>query len=154
MGGTKGSHLFTFHEPLRTALASGGIYTEAADGRPVFLLPLAGGVLVGTTDLPFTGNPADAVANETEITYLLACVRHVFPQVDMQPEQIAWHYSGVRPLPYVDASSTAAITRRHALKQGYYSNRCRCNIARSGAAWSSSLAADRGEIRIRYFTCG
>ena len=32
---------------------------------------------------------------------------------------MAWHYSGVRPLPYVDASSTAAITRRHGLKRTY-----------------------------------
>jgi glycerol-3-phosphate dehydrogenase len=117
MGGTKGSHLFTFHEPLRAALSAGGIYTEAADGRPVFLLPLAGGVLIGTTDLPFQGDPADAVANETEIVYLLACVNHVFPKVTMEAEHIAWHYSGVRPLPWVDAQSTAAITRRHGLKE-------------------------------------
>lgn len=117
MGGTKGSHLFTFHESLRAALSAGGIYTEASDGRPVFLLPLAGGVLIGTTDLPFEGDPADAVANETEITYLLACVNHVFPSVDMQAEHIAWHYSGVRPLPFVDAQSTAGITRRHSLKE-------------------------------------
>ena len=117
MGGTKGSHLFTFHGPLKTALSAGGIYTEASDGRPVFLLPLAGGVLIGTTDLPFTGNPADAVANEIEITYLLACVKQVFPQIDLKTEHIAWHYSGVRPLPFVDAQSTAAITRRHGLKE-------------------------------------
>jgi glycerol-3-phosphate dehydrogenase len=117
MGGTKGSHLFTFHKPLRAALAEGGIYTEATDGRPVFLLPLAGGVLIGTTDLPFNGNPAEAVANEAEIQYLLACVKHVFPQVELEAEHVAWHYSGVRPLPYVDARSTAAITRRHGLKR-------------------------------------
>ena len=115
MGGTKGSHLFTFHAGLRAALEAGGIYTEAPDGRPVFILPLAGGALIGTTDLPYTGDPSAAVANEEEIEYLVACVRQVLPAAGFSRCDIAWHYSGVRPLPRVDARSPAGITRRHSL---------------------------------------
>ncbi len=52
MGGTKGSHLFTFNARLRAALGSEGVYAEAADGRPIFVTPLADTVLIGTTDVP------------------------------------------------------------------------------------------------------
>lgn len=51
--GTKGSHLFTSHPPLVDALNGEGIYAEANDCRLVFILPCAGGVLIGTTDEPF-----------------------------------------------------------------------------------------------------
>jgi glycerol-3-phosphate dehydrogenase len=117
MGGTKGSHFFTFHVPLRQALRGGGIYAEAADGRPVFILPFGAAVLVGTTDLPFSGDPADAVATEEDLQYLLDDVNHVFPSVRLTRDDIDLHYSGVRPLPRVDATTTAAITRRHWLEE-------------------------------------
>lgn len=113
IGGSKGSHLLTFHPRLRTALRGGGIYTEAADGRPVFVLPLGQGVLIGTTDLPFDGDPASAVATEPEIDYLLAAVNRIFPDVRLAREDIALHYSGVRPLPRVAVGVPAGITRRH-----------------------------------------
>jgi glycerol-3-phosphate dehydrogenase len=113
MGGTKGSHFITFQSHLRTALRGGGIYTEASDGRPIFVLPFERGVLVGTTDLPFQGDPATAVASEAELVYLLAAVNRIFPDVRLTRDDVALHYSGVRPLPRVAAGSTSAITRRH-----------------------------------------
>lgn len=115
MGGTKGSHFFTWQPQLKEMLGGNGIYAEAADGRPVFLLPLAEGTLVGTTDLPFDGDPATAVATDEELDYLVAVVGSIFPAAGITRGDIAWYYSGVRPLPHVDAKSTAAITRRHQL---------------------------------------
>lgn len=116
MGPTKGSHFFTRHAGLLAALGRRGVYAEAPDGRPVFILPLAGGALVGTTDEPFDAPPEEAVASRAEIDYLLAAVRRVFPQLDLAPQDIEFHYSGVRPLPFVPAGSTAGITRRHWLQ--------------------------------------
>lgn len=113
MGGTKGSHFFTRHRPLVARLAGRGLYGEADDGRPVFVLPLAGGALVGTTDLPFEGDPADAVASEEELRYLLRLVNQVLPDVGLTRGDIDWHYSGVRPLPATGGDTPASITRRH-----------------------------------------
>jgi len=113
IGGTKGSHFVTFHARLRTALRGGGIYTEAADGRPIFILPLGEGVLIGTTDIPFAGDPASAVATDVELDYLVAAVQHIFPDLGVTRDDIALHYSGVRPLPKVAAGMPAGITRRH-----------------------------------------
>ncbi|HND52066.1 MAG TPA: FAD-dependent oxidoreductase, partial [Pirellulaceae bacterium] len=116
MGGTKGTHLLTYHNGLRAALGDGGVYAEAADGRPVFVLPLGDATLIGTTDLPCSGDPADAVATEDEIHYLLDAVRGLFPQIALSRDDVTLHCCGVRPLPHVDANSTAAITRRHWLE--------------------------------------
>ncbi len=115
MGGTKGSHFLTFAPRLAELLAGQGIYTEASDGRPVFVLPFLQGTLVGTTDIPFTGDPATVVATQLELDYLLAAVNDVLPDAKLTRDDIALHCCGVRPLPFVDAKSPAAITRRHQL---------------------------------------
>jgi glycerol-3-phosphate dehydrogenase len=115
MGGTKGSHFWTLHRPLVESLAGRGVYAEARDGRPVFVLPLGEGALVGTTDLPYSGDPAEAVASEEELAYLLELVEELFPHAGLARHHIAMHQCGVRPLPRVDARTPAAITRRHQL---------------------------------------
>ncbi len=117
LGGTKGSHFFTLHAGLRQALDGQAFYAEASDGRPVFVLPLGPGTLVGTTDERYEGPPESAVASEAELTYLVGLVNDLLPQVRLTRSDIAMHYSGVRPLPRSGAGVTAAITRRHFLQE-------------------------------------
>ncbi|WDI42436.1 glycerol-3-phosphate dehydrogenase/oxidase [Bremerella sp. P1] len=116
-GGTRGSHLISHKPILKEALGPRGIYAEAFDGRPVFILPWNGGVLIGTTDIRHEGDPEVATASQEEIDYLLKCVNSVLPGVELQHEDIVQHYSGVRPLPYVPAGSTASIPRGHWLHE-------------------------------------
>lgn len=117
IGGTKGSHFLTFNQPLREALCGQAIYAEAADGRPVFILPFGEATLVGTTDERFEGDPAAAIASEAELEYLIAGVHQVIPSARLTRHDVAQHYAGVRPLPYHPRSSTAAVTRRHWLHE-------------------------------------
>lgn len=115
MGPTKGSHFVTRSERLVAALGGRGIYAEAADGRPVFVLPLGDAVLVGTTDIPFAEPPETAVASEDELDYLVRTVAGIFPSVGFERDDIEFHYCGVRPLPRSDADRPAGVTRRHAV---------------------------------------
>jgi glycerol-3-phosphate dehydrogenase len=117
IGGTKGSHLVVRCPPLRAALEEHGVYAEADDGRPVFVLPFARElVLIGTTDVPHTGDPDTARTDAGEIAYLLAATRRLFPQVTLTAANVQQHYCGVRPLPASTASGApAAVTRRHML---------------------------------------
>ncbi len=118
IGGTKGSHLLVDHAALRRALGKRGVYAEAADGRPVFVLPFGDRlVLVGTTDIPFPGDPSTARTGTDEIDYLLAAVRLLFPATAPSPGHVVQHYCGVRPLPArrADGRTPAGITRRHML---------------------------------------
>ena len=114
MGGTKGSHLFTFNARLRECSRGEGIYAEAADGRPIFITPLADTVLIGTTDEPSTVRPQEARLTEPSATICSTSVNAILPEARLTAADVDFHYSAVRPLPYVDARSTAAITRRHA----------------------------------------
>lgn len=116
-GGTRGSHLISHKQILLESLGTRGIYAEAFDGRPVFILPWNGGALIGTTDIRHEGDPEHATASEEEINYLLRCVNSVLPHVQLDWDDITQHYSGVRPLPYVPASSTASIPRGHWLHE-------------------------------------
>lgn len=116
IGGTKGSHFLTFHPQLAAALGGQGVYAEAEDGRPVFVLPWDRGTLVGTTDIPFTGDPADTVATDAELDYLVGVVRQLFPQIALTRADVHLHYAGVRPLPQTGGGTPASVTRRHWLE--------------------------------------
>ena len=113
LGGTKGSHFFPH---LKTAIGEGGVYAEADDGRPVFVLPFGASVLIGTTDERFEGRPERAVASADELEYLLELVNDLFPDVGLTADDIDMHYSGVRPLPFRPDGSAAAIPRGHAIE--------------------------------------
>ena len=115
--GTKGSHLYTNHPPLVDALHGNGIYAEADDGRLIFILPCAGGVLIGTTDEPFEGDPGNAVATPHDVDYLLQMVAGIFPNVGLTIDQVSMHHAGVRPLPKNDGGPTAAVPRGHSIEE-------------------------------------
>ena len=117
IGGTKGTHFLTFHQPLAEALGGQGVYAEAEDGRPVFLAPWGRGALVGTTDIPFSGDPAAAVATDAELDYLVEVVHQLFPQLDLTRDDIHLHYAGVRPLPNTGGGTPASVTRRHWMEE-------------------------------------
>ncbi len=113
IGGTKGSHILTDQPALRSALGHAGVYAEAADGRLAFILPLADHVLVGTTDIRFHESPDLAIAEESEVLYLVGLVNEVFADVALTREDVFAHYCGVRPLPYVPEGKTSSIPRGH-----------------------------------------
>ena len=117
VGGTKGSHFVTYHRGLVEALRGDGIYAEASDGRPVFILPFGDAALVGTTDEPFSGDPDSARATSAELEYLIDAIHHVFPQIALAESDIELVYSGVRPLPASGPTTPAAITRKHWLEE-------------------------------------
>lgn len=114
MGGTKGSHIVV--SPFAGA-PSNAFYIEAqADGRPMFIIPWAGLYLIGTTDIRFSGDPADARASAEEVDYLLAETNRVFPQAGLGRESVHYTYCGVRPLPWEEGPE-GAITRRHIIRE-------------------------------------
>jgi glycerol-3-phosphate dehydrogenase len=73
-----GTHLIL---PMRPTGPQGPIYATAKkDGRPFFLLPWDGRLLVGTTDVKFTGDDPDKLEMEAwEVDYLIAETNNLFP---------------------------------------------------------------------------
>ena len=112
LGGVRGSHIVL---PRFSAAPSSALYTEAADGRPVFVLPWNEQVLVGTTEIPDTGDPARTAPSSEEIEYLLRTVTKLFPKAKLSAQDIKYAFAGIRPLPNSPANKPSAVTRRHFL---------------------------------------
>ena len=115
VGGTKGSHIIV---PRWADAPKAGVYVEAAsDGRPFFILPWNGLVLIGTTDERITGDPGAVEASPQEIAYLASETERVFPAAAGLAERICYTHTGVRPLPYKPRGAAGAITRRHIVRR-------------------------------------
>jgi glycerol-3-phosphate dehydrogenase len=84
---------------------------QQPDGRIVFAIPYEQHfTLVGTTDEIYMGNPADTRIGDEEIRYLCAAVTRYFKQ-PLAPDDVVWHFSGVRPLLDDKRGKASAITR-------------------------------------------
>jgi glycerol-3-phosphate dehydrogenase len=115
IGGTKGSHLVLDHPVLREIIAGREYYFENEDGRMVLIYPLDDKVLIGTSDIPID-DPDDARCTEEEVDYFFSMITRVFPEINVDRSQVVFRYSGVRPLPASEVSSTGQISRDHQIK--------------------------------------
>jgi glycerol-3-phosphate dehydrogenase len=99
----KGSHIVV----PRLLPGEDALILQNDDGRVVFVLPYEGRFsLIGTTDIPFSGDPRAVTIDEHEIDYLLAAVA-AYLQTPLTRDDVHWSYAGVRPL-YDDDTGKAA----------------------------------------------
>jgi len=119
------------HIVLDGPLQRGVYYTEAEDGRAVFVMPWRSMTLVGTTETRFHGDPATAMdggsaereavsewdflhwtnagavfppqvrPQTTEVEYLLRTFRHYFPERDARVRD---QFAGLRVLPLAEGA--------------------------------------------------
>jgi glycerol-3-phosphate dehydrogenase len=112
LGGVRGSHIVL---PRFSGAPTAALYSEAADGRPVFVLPWNEQILVGTTEVPDSGDPGRTAPSNEEIEYLLRIVTQLFPKAKISAHDIRYAFAGVRPLPNAPGDKPSAVTRRHFL---------------------------------------
>lgn len=118
VGGTKGSHLVLNHPGLRTAIGRNEYFFENKDGRIVLILPFGDKVMVGTSDIPID-DPDAARCTDDEIGYFLGMLARVFPGIRVDPGQIVFRFSGVRPLERTSARTTGQISRDHSIREDH-----------------------------------
>ena len=108
----KGSHIVV----PRIAGAEDACLFQNSDGRVVFALPFAERfTLIGTTDMPYSGDPADAAISPEETAYLIGVANRYFRQ-PIAASNIVWTFAGVRPLYDDAAGNPSAITRDYRLE--------------------------------------
>ncbi|MFC4222853.1 glycerol-3-phosphate dehydrogenase/oxidase [Lysinibacter cavernae] len=116
MGGTKGSHIVLDNTELLEATGGHEIFFEHSDGRIVLIYPLKGRVMVGTTDID--ADPSmPSVCTEEEVDYFFDLIRHVFPTVEVDREQIVYRFSGIRPLPRHDDTQPGFVSRDYRIER-------------------------------------
>ena len=112
IGGVRGSHIVL---PRFAGAPDAAVYTEALDGRPIFVVPWNDQVLVGTTEVADRGDPAKAAPTPDEIDYLLSSLLKLFPRLKVSQQDIRYSFAGVRPLPFSPRGELAAVSRKHYL---------------------------------------
>jgi len=112
VGGVRGSHIVL---PRFAGAPAAAVYTEALDGRPVFVIPWNEQVLVGTTEVPDRNDPGRTQPSAGEIDYLLQSLKRLFPRLKISQDDIHYAFAGVRPLPFSPDKNPAAISRKHYL---------------------------------------
>ena len=111
IGGTKGSHIVVKRFPNGPRHA---LYVSAkSDGRPFFIIPWQSYYLIGTTDIPYSGDLDKVSATNEEVDYLIKETNRVLSSVQITKEDILFTYAGIRPLPFLGSANPAATTRRH-----------------------------------------
>jgi glycerol-3-phosphate dehydrogenase len=86
------------------------------DRRVVFAIPFEQRfTLVGTTDVDWTGVPAEPSVSEAEIDYLLATVARYFT-ADVSQDDIVWRYSGIRALCDDGEEDPSQVTRDYGIE--------------------------------------
>ena len=91
-------------------------FFQNSDGRIFFAIPYEDDfTLIGTTDRDYQGDPRNVAITDEETEYLLSAASEYFAK-PVTREQIAWTYSGVRPLFDDGASAAQEATRDYVLK--------------------------------------
>lgn len=86
------------------------------DKRILFAIPYERDfTLIGTTDVEYEGDPADASITDAEIAYLCEMANRYFTH-SISPADVVWSFSGVRPLLADDAADLSAVSRDYVLE--------------------------------------
>jgi glycerol-3-phosphate dehydrogenase len=89
---------------------------QNADKRIVFVIPFEERfTLIGTTDVPYIGDPGNVRISDAEISYLCESVSGYFSS-RVEPADVVWSYSGVRPLYDDAAADPSSVTRDYILE--------------------------------------
>jgi glycerol-3-phosphate dehydrogenase len=112
LGGVRGSHIVL---PRFSGSPTAAVYTEAVDGRPIFVIPWNDQILVGTTEVADNGDPSRTVPSADEISYLVRSVAQLFPKAKISAQSVKHAFAGIRPLPYSPDNNPSAVTRQHLL---------------------------------------
>jgi glycerol-3-phosphate dehydrogenase len=139
MGGTKGSHIVLDNPELLAATGGREIFFEHKDGRIVLIYPVAGRVLVGTTDLEHDMTQPPRCTDD-EVDYFFELVTHVFPDVAVDRSQIVFRFSGVRPLPRHDDEQPGFVSRDYRIESRPLGVRPGTLLSLVGGKWTTFRA--------------
>ncbi len=131
----------------KTSKLLGMYYLEAPqDQRAVFVMPWKGQLLIGTTEVTYSGDPADVAPLKTEIQYLLSVYNHYFSANLSQSDVIA-SFAGLRVLPQ---SVGSAFSRpRDTLLVGDNGDQSRMFSLYGGKLTAYRATAEKVVLRLR-----
>lgn len=111
---SKGVHIVINQQrfPLKQA-----IYFDTPDDRMVFAIPRDGKTYVGTTDTFYNGDPKNPKMTENDRDYIINAINFMFPELNINTEDIESSWAGLRPLIYEEGKDPSEISRKDEIWQ-------------------------------------
>lgn len=106
---TKGVHLVFPHEKLPVKQS---VYFDIPDGRMMFAIPRGKITYVGTTDTNFNENKDNVQVDMADAIYLISAVNNMFPDINLEMEDIISTWAGLRPLIHEEGKSASELSRK------------------------------------------
>ena len=106
---TKGVHLVFPYEKLPVKQS---VYFDVPDGRMIFAIPRGRITYVGTTDTNFNDNKDRVHTDIADAIYLISAVNNMFPEINLEMEDIISSWAGLRPLIHEEGKSPSELSRK------------------------------------------
>ncbi|WP_299726017.1 glycerol-3-phosphate dehydrogenase/oxidase [uncultured Endozoicomonas sp.] len=110
----RGSHIIVpfWRLPVSQSLTT----HHPEDGRPIFIYPWEGRIVIGTTDLDEKSiENVEASMTRAEMEYLINVVQYQFPSAKLKERDILSSWAGVRPLIASGALNPSKEKRNHSV---------------------------------------
>jgi glycerol-3-phosphate dehydrogenase len=138
--GVRGSHVVISHFPGAPSTA---VYSQAIDGRPLFIVPWNEQILVGATHVPDASDPSKVHPVAEEVEYLLRSLAAIFPKARISPSDIRHAFAGIRSKPSNAKDSTDDVSGQHVIHDHEQDNVARLiSVIGGSLASASSVARD------------
>lgn len=110
----RGSHLFL---PMsRLPLTRAVCLLHPLDGRPLYVFPWEGVIIVGTTDVDHGREmQTDPVIQPSEAEYLMAALHHAFPSLELTFDDVVSTQAGIRSVVDTGKADPSRESREHVL---------------------------------------
>ncbi|WP_112377791.1 glycerol-3-phosphate dehydrogenase/oxidase [Flagellimonas maritima] len=106
---TKGVHLVF---PRKKLPVKQSVYFDIPDGRMMFAIPRGKITYVGTTDTNFNLDKDNIKTDLADAIYLISAVNNMFPDINLEMEDIISSWAGLRPLIHEEGKSASELSRK------------------------------------------
>ena len=106
---TKGVHLVFPFEKLPVKQS---VYFDIPDGRMMFAIPRGKITYVGTTDTNFNLDKDNVKTDIADAIYLISAVNNMFPNINLELDDIISSWAGLRPLIHEEGKSASELSRK------------------------------------------
>jgi len=78
----------------------------------MFAIPRGKITYIGTTDTDYQGEKETPLTLMEDVSYILEGANHIFPNINLKPEDVISSWAGLRPLIHEDGKSASEISRK------------------------------------------
>ena len=88
------------------------MYFDIPDGRMMFAIPRGKVTYIGTTDTNYTDNKDEVHTDLADAMYLISAVNNMFPDINLELDDIVSSWAGLRPLIHEEGKSASELSRK------------------------------------------